>query len=896
MRDGLPPSHEYSIRPTIADLAKDAQILKLVEIVKNKASESPYTLASLLSALKAMLVNPYFPKTIFGSGKTVAFIYKGQNYIVEFVNCAKSLPEEHAPIDSDNEMEVDKTSNTNSKGQNMSHSTFPPPELIKPSISDIITDDQFILLAKVINEKVKESPRKLATILAAIRAVLDDIGLKGCFFQNNKVKFFHGDESSASPLREYVVEFDLDPQAHQQQQSPHLQHQASHSSNNNNTTGTNASPTSNSNQRLPFVIHPGLTGNSISNNTNGNGFDGSIYNISHDADEDMDELAKDEIPVDDHSINSDSMWRHAQINLQQSHHPHHNTLTPLNKRKRASSANSEEDNFIHHTAPNAQSAKKRSPEKHKAPPLSCEAVKKLFVNITKPTLLQRLEESKTLIAAIKDTYQSIQQASSSSSVPSSPRLNLLCHLLQSPPTSRIDGISSKVFSNLELYKLFTTYNAYKDELGQKNHSTETNNSTVKRNSLANDPTSPLPYPTYSSFIDPTVTLHIKERTGGKEVGKHRLNCAWRLSILCELLGQGVLLMTKELSGAKLERILVEEFTKLIEFLKNPDNHDWVTSVREKLDLVGFDEVYSPLAEIELENSNTNGVLYGQMMRVEAVPEFLEQSVHPQQTNPNEIALTTEMEIIVPYDRPEDQMAKSFVKCVFYANTYETWVTHRYRYNEKCIFDTRVGGFNNRLTKLLDSSCIKYLKLPNNIMSRQRLTKDSTTPPKPTPSDTITLYFTRDIKFEVNKSRIIYEKLPVFIEERLRYINTFNYPYEVIYDDRFGKEQVIKSGEQGDEMVKRIKDLLESEEGKYVKDLYFLVDKSGGIKIWLYYNVDFIAFIITVICLIGVIFSTRFEAKVALHVSGTYLVYRMFKHVELPGLPNFVKKYFKKNQE
>ncbi|CAG8449128.1 6252_t:CDS:2 [Ambispora gerdemannii] len=627
MRDGLPPSYEHSIRPTIADLAKDAQILELVNIVKNKASESPYTLASLLSALKAMLVKPYFPKTIFGSGKTVAFIYKGQNYIVEFVNCAKSTPEEQAPVDTDNEMEVDnKVSTTNSKEQNLTHSTFPPPELIKPSISDIITDDQFIILAKVINDKVKESPRKLATILAAIRAVLDDIGLKGYFFQNNKVKFFHGDGLPTSPLREYVVEFDLDMQ-HQQS---HLQHPASHSSNSN--TGTNTSSSSNNNQRLPFVIHPGLTGNSISNNTNGNGFDGSIYNISHEADEDMDELAKDEIPAEDHSLNSD-MWRHAQINLQQSHHPHHNTLTPINKRKRASSANSDEDNFIHHTAPNAQSAKKRTPEKHKAPPLSCEAVKKLFINITKPTLVQRLEESKSLIAAIKDTYQSIQ-ASNSSSVPTSPRLNLLCHLLQSPPTSRIDGISSKVFSNLELYKLFTTYNAYKDELGQKNHSTEANNSSVKRNSLANDPSSPLPYPTYSSFIDPTVTLHIKERTGGKEVGKHRLNCAWRLSILCELLGQGVLLMTKELSGAKLERILVEEFTKLIEFLKNPDNHDWVASVREKLDLAGFDEI----------------------IRVESVPEFLDPSVHSQQTNPNEIGLSNDMEIIVPFDRTEDQTA------------------------------------------------------------------------------------------------------------------------------------------------------------------------------------------------------------------------------------------------
>jgi len=58
-------------------------------------------------------------------------------------------------------------------------------------------------------------------------------------------------------------------------------------------------------------------------------------------------------------------------------------------------------------------------------------------------------------------------------------------------------------------------------------------------------------------------------------------------------------MTKELSGAKLERILVEEFSKLTDFLKNPENHDWVAQVKEKLDLLGFDDVYSPLAEADI---------------------------------------------------------------------------------------------------------------------------------------------------------------------------------------------------------------------------------------------------------------------------------------------------------
>src|SRR5581483_5057522 len=106
---------------------------------------------------------------------------------------------------------------------------------------------------------------------------------------------------------------------------------------------------------------------------NGN-FDGTIYSVPqevhHEHEEDMDELEKDDIVVEAQAINND-MWRHTSINLQPPHHhPHHNTIVPINKRKRASSTNSEEDNFIHHTAPNAQSAKRRPPEKHKAPPLS----------------------------------------------------------------------------------------------------------------------------------------------------------------------------------------------------------------------------------------------------------------------------------------------------------------------------------------------------------------------------------------------------------------------------------------------------------------------------------------------------------------------------------------------
>jgi len=86
-----------------------------------------------------------------------------------------------------------------------------------------------------------------------------------------------------------------------------------------------------------------------------------------------------------------------------------------------------------------------------------------------------------------------------------------------------------VFSNLELYKLFTTYNAYKEDLA-KLAQTEAPSPAKKVQEFTQTSTeASVNFPTYSSFIDPTVTLHIKEQTGGREVGKHRLNRAWRLS-------------------------------------------------------------------------------------------------------------------------------------------------------------------------------------------------------------------------------------------------------------------------------------------------------------------------------------------------------------------------------
>ncbi|CAG8530405.1 513_t:CDS:2, partial [Dentiscutata heterogama] len=445
-----------------SDVVNDAQLLKAIEILKEKTSTSASSLASVLNVVKYVLGKPYFPETVFGNKKTISFDIKGQSYVVKFVTCNKGTSEHSAtPMDVDNARLGNNGSNSHSSHASQSSSS---PQLLQPTIADILGDSKFLRLIDLLQQKTEESPLKLASLLCIIKAVLDDVGLKGRLFQN-KIKFFHKNS------REYMIEFH--------------DHDSEHIINDAN-------------------------GN-LSQDTN------TLKTEHHDDDDDMmDELEKDEIETVPHE---NEVWR--------AHMP------TVSKRKRSGeSPNSDED---HNPQPNT-STKRRSTDKHKAPPLSCEAVKRLFTTITKATLIQRLEESKALISAIKESYANIRPPAQSTNLASSSRLNLLCHLLQSPPTSRIDGISSKVFSNLELYKLFTTYNSYKEEVAQNNH-IDPLNSPNKRShtSPSSDPSSPITFPTYSSFIDPTVTLHIKEQTGGKEVGKHRLNCAWRLSILCELL-------------------------------------------------------------------------------------------------------------------------------------------------------------------------------------------------------------------------------------------------------------------------------------------------------------------------------------------------------------------------
>ncbi|CAG8541929.1 2308_t:CDS:2 [Diversispora eburnea] len=138
---------------------------------------------------------------------------------------------------------------------------------------------------------------------------------------------------------------------------------------------------------------------------------------------------------------------------------------------------------------------------------------------------------------------------------------------------------------------------------------------------------------------------------------------------------------------------------------------------------------------------------------------------------------------------------------------------------------------------------------------------------------IDLVFSKKHTFPLIRSRINYEKLAKFIEETLRYINTFNYPYEMFYRDLNGKEQVLNS--RIDDTMKELKEICATDRGKDVKAVYILADKKVGIQTFLTYNLDFLVFLIFLTNLLWFIFVGSDESKVSLYVLGLGLLFRMY---------------------
>jgi hypothetical protein len=329
MRESSSSSPLNILRPTIADVVTDLQLLKAAEILREKSFVSAHSLASVLSVIRNVLGKPYFPESVFGNKKSVAFDFRGQSCVVEFATCFENNKRTSFQNVPNAPLEAGRNSTS-------------PSLLLQPTAADVLSDPQTFRLIEVLREKSKESPLKLASLLCIVKAVLDDVGLKGLLF-SSKVTFTHLASSSGNSTREYTVEFEDQLR-------------------NNNVFPTSTAPFNNeflsngSNSMMNSVSDIHVFKSTLASDPHNHLHHHHHHHHhhqqqQHEEDEDMmDELEKDEI-VEETQPETE-IWRH----------------TPtVTKRKRNSDSPSDED----HCAPQSAPSKRRSTtDKHKAPPLS----------------------------------------------------------------------------------------------------------------------------------------------------------------------------------------------------------------------------------------------------------------------------------------------------------------------------------------------------------------------------------------------------------------------------------------------------------------------------------------------------------------------------------------------
>ncbi|CAI2180501.1 361_t:CDS:1 [Funneliformis geosporum] len=98
-------------------------------------------------------------------------------------------------------------------------------------------------------------------------------------------------------------------------------------------------------------------------------------------------------------------------------------------------------------------------------------------------------------------------------------------------------------------------------------------------------------------------------------------------------------------------------------------------------------------------------------------------------------------------------------------------------------------------------------------------------------DKVELIFSKKNTFQMTKSQILKNdgKLIKCIEDALRYINVFNYPYEMVYYVVKDDNDICYSIRSDKNATKNIEDLLKeliiSDKGKKIDKIYFLADKK-----------------------------------------------------------------------
>ncbi|GBC07741.1 hypothetical protein RclHR1_07670006 [Rhizophagus clarus] len=111
------------------------------------------------------------------------------------------------------------------------------------------------------------------------------------------------------------------------------------------------------------------------------------------------------------------------------------------------------------------------------------------------------------------------------------------------------------------------------------------------------------------------------------------------------------------------------------------------------------------------------------------------------------------------------------------------------------------------------------------MSRRKQSKsDSET----SSTETIDLKFSQKHTYPVTRSQLLSdgeEKITKFVEDTLRYINSFNYPYEMFYYEKNEEETChsIRSDESAKSIGNSLKELIKNDED--IDEVYFLADKK-----------------------------------------------------------------------
>ncbi|RIA93217.1 hypothetical protein C1645_762818 [Glomus cerebriforme] len=113
------------------------------------------------------------------------------------------------------------------------------------------------------------------------------------------------------------------------------------------------------------------------------------------------------------------------------------------------------------------------------------------------------------------------------------------------------------------------------------------------------------------------------------------------------------------------------------------------------------------------------------------------------------------------------------------------------------------------------------------MSKRKQSKPDS---EPNSTDTIELIFSHSHKVPVKKSQLLLDnekKITQFVEDTLRYINSFNFPYEMFYYEGDDKEicHSIVSDESTRSIGTSLKELIKSDQGKKIEEIYFLADKK-----------------------------------------------------------------------